>query len=34
MRTFLPHQRSTLLKFYFVGCYLILIEELIRAAVH
>jgi len=34
MRTFFSHQRSTLLKFYFVASYLILIEELVRAAVH
>jgi len=34
MRTSLPLQRSTLLKFYFVASYLVLIEELIRAAMH
>ncbi|ACF52483.1 hypothetical protein Smal_2783 [Stenotrophomonas maltophilia R551-3] len=33
MRTFFFQQRSTLLKFYFVACYLVLIEELIRAVV-
>jgi|HigsolmetaGSP14D_1036242.scaffolds.fasta_scaffold82532_1 hypothetical protein len=32
MRTFQPPQRSTLLKFYFAACYLVLIEELIRAS--
>ena len=34
MRTFFSQQRLTLLKFYFVASYLVLIEELIRAAVH
>lgn len=33
MRTFFFQQRSTLLKFYFVASYLVLIEELIRAVV-
>lgn len=33
MRTFFSQQRSTLLKFYFVASYLVLIEELIRAVV-
>lgn len=34
MRTFFSQQRGTLLKFYFVASYVVLIEELIRAAVH
>lgn len=34
MRTFFSQQRWMLLKFYFVASYLILIEELVRAAVH
>lgn len=34
MRTFFSQQRWTLLKFYFVASYLVLIEELIRAAMH
>jgi len=32
MRTLLSTQRSTLLKFYFVACYVVLIEELLRAS--
>lgn len=32
MRTFLHLQRSTLIKFYFAACYLVLLEELVRAA--
>lgn len=31
MRTYLIAQRSTLLKLYFAGCYVVLIEELVRA---
>ncbi|KAF1015820.1 MAG: hypothetical protein GAK31_01299 [Stenotrophomonas maltophilia] len=31
MRTYLTAQCSTLLKLYFAGCYIVLIEELIRA---
>ena len=33
MRTSLPLQRSTLLKFYFVASYLVLFEELVRASI-
>lgn len=32
MRTSFPLQRSTLLKFYFVASYLVLLEELVRAS--
>ncbi|AVJ33935.1 MAG: transcriptional regulator [Stenotrophomonas indicatrix] len=32
MRTSLPLQRSTLLKFYFAASYVVLIEELVRAS--
>ena len=34
LRTFFSQQRGTLLKFYFGASYLVLIEELIRAAMH
>ncbi len=33
MRASLPLQRSTLLKFYFVASYLVLLEEVVRASI-